>query len=166
MWSLFCLSGYLLLSLYTYFPDDPGFSYLGPSNDVVNSGGPVGAWFSDVFYNLFGFFAYLFPIMLSWSALLVFKRRKPDDTVNINLVLVRWLGFFITLASGCALAALYWSQAYPQLPSGTGGILGNALGHFFRSWAEPLRQQSVPARPVSQRVHAFYRCLLVHRDGL
>ena len=88
MWSLFCLSGYLLLSLYTYHPNDPGFSYLGPTHEVVNSGGPVGAWFSDVFFNLFGVFAYLFPIMLSWSALLVFKRRNPDDTVNINLVLI------------------------------------------------------------------------------
>ena len=132
MWILFCLSGYLLLSLYTYFPDDPGFSYLGPTSDVVNSGGPVGAWFADVFFNLFGFFAYLIPIMLSWSALLVFKRRNPDDTVNINLVLVRWLGFFLTLASGCALATLY-SQPHTGLPSGTGGILGNALGHFFEA---------------------------------
>jgi len=131
MWSLFCLSGYLLLSLYSYHPDDPGFSYLGTSDQVVNSGGPAGAWFADVFFNLFGHFAYLFPIMLSWSAVLVFRRRKPDDTVNLNLVLVRWLGFFITLASGCALAAFYLTPSASPLPSGPGGILGNSLAHLF-----------------------------------
>ncbi len=133
MWSLFCLSGYLLLSLFTYSAQDPGWSYTGPSVHVLNSGGPVGAWFSDVFLYLFGFFAYLFPIMLSWSAVLVFRRRNPDDSINLNLVLVRWLGFFITLASGCALAALHASQLGQGLPTGTGGVLGGSLGGYFEA---------------------------------
>lgn len=133
MWSLFCLSGYLLLSLFTYSPQDPGWSYTGPNSVVVNSGGPAGAWFSDVFLYLFGYFAYLFPVMLSWSAVLVFRRRNPDDTVNINLVLVRWLGFFITLASGCALANLHTGHLAGVLPTGTGGVLGDSLGSFFEA---------------------------------
>ncbi len=133
MWSLFCLSGYLLLSLFTYSAQDPGWSYTGPTVHVLNSGGPVGAWFADVFLYLFGFFAYLFPIMLSWSAVLVFRRRNPDDSINLNLVLVRWLGFFITLASGCALAALHASQLGAQLPTGTGGVLGGSLGGYFEA---------------------------------
>ena len=133
MWSLFCLSGYLLLSLFTYSPQDPGWSYTGPNPVVVNSGGPAGAWFADVFLYLFGYFSYLFPVMLSWSAVLVFRRRNPDDTVNINLVLVRWLGFFITLASGSALANLYTGHLAGVLPTGTGGVLGDALGSFFEA---------------------------------
>ncbi len=133
MWILFCLSGYLLLSLFSYSPLDPGWSYTGPAMRVVNSGGPAGAWFADVFLYLFGVFAYLFPIMLSWSAVLVFRRRNPDDTVNLNLVLVRWLGFFITLASGCALAALHTSHLATTLPTGTGGALGNFLGGHFEA---------------------------------
>jgi len=133
MWSLFCLSGYLLLSLFTYSPQDPGWSYTGPTMNVLNSGGPAGAWFADVFYYLFGLFAYLFPVMLSWNAVLIFRRRNPDDTVNLNLVLVRWLGFFVTLASGCALAALHASQLGADLPTGTGGVLGGSLGSYFET---------------------------------
>jgi DNA segregation ATPase FtsK/SpoIIIE, S-DNA-T family len=133
MWSLFCLSGYLLLSLFTYSAQDPGWSYTGPTVHVLNSGGPVGAWFADVFLYLFGFFAYLFPIMLSWSAVLVFRRRNPDDSINLNLVLVRWLGFFVTLASGCALSALHASQLGVDLPTGTGGVLGGSLGTYFEA---------------------------------
>ncbi|MEW8200459.1 MAG: DNA translocase FtsK 4TM domain-containing protein, partial [Candidatus Thiodiazotropha endolucinida] len=95
--------------------------------------GPAGAWFADVFLYLFGIFAYLFPIMLSWSAVLVFRRRNPDDSVNLNLVLVRWLGFFITLASGCALAALHTNHLALTLPTGTGGALGNFLGGHFEA---------------------------------
>ncbi|MES9946049.1 MAG: cell division protein FtsK [gamma proteobacterium symbiont of Ctena orbiculata] len=133
MWSLFCLSGYLLLSLFSYSPLDPGWSYTGPAVSVLNSGGPAGAWFADVFLYLFGIFAYLFPVMLSWSAVLVFRRRNPDDSVNLNLVLVRWLGFFITLASGCALAALHTSNLAVTLPTGTGGALGSFLGGHFEA---------------------------------
>jgi S-DNA-T family DNA segregation ATPase FtsK/SpoIIIE len=133
MWSLFCLSGYLLLSLFSYSPLDPGWSYTGSESNVINSGGPAGAWFADVFFYLFGIFAYLFPIMLSWSAVLVFRRRNPDDSVNINLVLVRWVGFFITLASGCALATLHTSHLINTLPTGTGGALGTMLGNYFEA---------------------------------
>ncbi|MES9940165.1 MAG: DNA translocase FtsK 4TM domain-containing protein [Candidatus Thiodiazotropha sp. 6PLUC2] len=133
MWSLFCLSGYLLLSLFSYSPLDPGWSYTGSESKVINSGGPAGAWFADVFLYLFGIFAYLFPIMLSWSAVLVFRRRNPDDSVNMNLVLVRWLGFFITLASGCALAALHTNHLVNHLPTGTGGALGTLLGGHFEA---------------------------------
>jgi len=131
MWSLFCLSGYLLLSLVTYSDQDPGWSYTGPAVKVLNSGGPAGAWFADVFLYLFGLFAYLFPVMISWSAVLVFRRRNPDDSVNLNLVLVRWLGFFVTLASGCALAALHANQLGSEFPTGTGGVLGSSLGSYF-----------------------------------
>ncbi|MEJ2403154.1 MAG: DNA translocase FtsK 4TM domain-containing protein [Candidatus Thiodiazotropha sp.] len=133
MWSLFCLSGYLLLSLISYSAQDPGWSYTGPAHPVHNSGGPAGAWFADVFLYLFGVFAYLFPVMLSWSAVLVFRRRNPDDTVNINLLLVRWLGFFVTLASGCALATLHTSHLGGGLPTGTGGALGTTLSQYFES---------------------------------
>jgi DNA segregation ATPase FtsK/SpoIIIE, S-DNA-T family len=133
MWSLFCLSGYLLLSLISYSAQDPGWSYTGPAHQVHNSGGPAGAWFADVFLYLFGVFAYLFPVMLSWSAVLVFRRRNPDDTVNINLLLVRWLGFFVTLASGCALATLHTSHLGGGLPTGTGGALGTTLSQYFES---------------------------------
>jgi len=133
LWTLFCLSGYLLLSLFTYSPNDPGWSYTGPSYRVSNSGGPAGAWFADVFLYLFGYFAYLVPIMLSWSAVLVFRRRNPDDSVNLNLLLARWFGFFVTLASGCALATLHTGHLGVGLPTGTGGVLGNSLGGLFEA---------------------------------
>ena len=41
MWSLFCLSGYLLLSLFTYSAQDPGWSYTGPSVHVMTPSSPV-----------------------------------------------------------------------------------------------------------------------------
>ena len=71
MWLLFGCAFYLVLSLASYYPDDPGWSYTGLAESVHNAGGRAGAWFADVFLYLFGLLAYLFPVMLAWSAVLV-----------------------------------------------------------------------------------------------
>jgi len=131
MWLLFFFSLYLLISLASYSPNDPSWSYSGSGDMVRNAGGKAGAWFSDVFLYLFGVFAYLFPVMVAWSAVLVFRRRNPDDSVNVHLVALRWFGFLITLASGTALAALHFSELKIVLPLGSGGVLGQTLGAFL-----------------------------------
>ncbi len=120
---------YFILSLVTYSPGDPGWSFTGPREQVLNAGGPVGAWLADVFLYLFGFFAYLFPVMVAWNGWLMVKETRPDDSVNIHLIAFRWLGFFITLASGGALAAMHVSSFQVPLPAGagSGGILGNFI---------------------------------------
>jgi S-DNA-T family DNA segregation ATPase FtsK/SpoIIIE len=59
---------YLLLSLVTFAAGDPGWSYTGTQREVSNAGGPVGAWIADVFLNLFGFLAYLLPLMVPGAA--------------------------------------------------------------------------------------------------
>ncbi len=126
---LVAVASYFLVSLLSYSPDDPGWSFTGQREYVQNSGGPVGAWLADVFLYLFGFLAYLFPIMVGWSGWLIIKERTTDDAVNIHLIAFRWLGFLITLSSGCALAAMYVSQFSVTMPvgAGSGGILGAFL---------------------------------------
>jgi len=126
---LVAIASYFLISLLAYSPDDPGWSFTGQREHVQNSGGPVGAWLADVFLYLFGFLAYLFPIMVGWSGWLIIKERTPEDAVNIHLIALRWLGFLITLGSGCALAAMYVSQFNVAMPvgAGSGGILGAFL---------------------------------------
>ncbi len=126
---LVAIASYFLISLLAYSPDDPGWSFTGQREHVQNSGGPVGAWLADVFLYLFGFLAYLFPIMVGWSGWLIIKERTPEDAVNIHLIALRWLGFLITLGSGCALAAMYVSQFNAAMPvgAGSGGILGAFL---------------------------------------
>jgi S-DNA-T family DNA segregation ATPase FtsK/SpoIIIE len=127
---LFAIGAYLLLSLATFSAGDPGWSYTGTHTEVSNAGGPVGAWIADVFLNLFGFLAYLLPLMVAWSGWLIYKERNPDDTLNLHVLALRWGGFLVTLVAGCALAALHISQFSVPLPSGSGGILGSSLmGH-------------------------------------
>ena len=83
---LLAVAAYFLLSLANYSPEDPGWSYTGSRDQVENAGGPMGAWFADVLLNLFGLFAYLFPLMIGWSGWLLFKERNPDTQSSSSRV--------------------------------------------------------------------------------
>jgi S-DNA-T family DNA segregation ATPase FtsK/SpoIIIE len=77
--ALFVLSAvalYMLLSLATYDSLDPGWSFSGNSERISNSGGFVGAWFSSLFLSFFGYFAYLFPVLVAYAGWLVFRGRS------------------------------------------------------------------------------------------
>ncbi|VAX09014.1 DNA translocase FtsK [hydrothermal vent metagenome] len=126
---LSAVSLYFLLSLATYSPGDPGWSFTGQREQVLNSGGPVGAWLADVFLYLFGFLAYLFPVMVAWSGWLIVKESSQDDRVNIHLIALRWVGFLITICAGDALADMHVARFQIALPvgAGPGGILGNFI---------------------------------------
>ncbi len=124
---LLAVSAYLLLSLLTFSPQDPGWSYTGEHKQVMNAGGPVGAWFADVFLNLFGFFAYIFPLMLAWSSWVVLYQGNPDEPLDLTIINLRALGFVLTLACGSTLSSLHVSTFDIPFPTGTGGILGTFL---------------------------------------
>ncbi len=124
---LLAVSAYLLLSLLTFSPQDPGWSYTGEHKQVMNAGGPVGAWFADVFLNLFGFFAYIFPFMLAWISWAILYQGNPDELLDLTLVNLRGLGFVLTLACGSTLSSLHVAAFDIPFPTGTGGILGTFL---------------------------------------
>lgn len=122
---LLAVSAYLLLSLLSFSPQDPGWSYTGAHKQVMNAGGPVGAWFADVFLNLFGFFAYIFPLMLAWSSWTILYQSNPDGPLNLTIINLRALGFVLTLACGSTLSSMHVADFDIPLPTGTGGILGS-----------------------------------------
>jgi S-DNA-T family DNA segregation ATPase FtsK/SpoIIIE len=130
MWTLMCVALYLVLSLASYAPEDPGWSYVGETAQVTNAGGPTGAWFADVTLYLFGFFAYLLPLMLGFSAWVVFRGREEEAKPRAWMLAVRWIGFLATLAAGCGYATMHFAELGSGLPNGTGG----GLGHLVSDW--------------------------------
>ncbi len=124
---LLAVSAYLLLSLLTFSPQDPGWSYTGAHKQVINAGGPVGAWFADVFLNLFGFFAYIFPLMLAWSSWTILYQSNPEGPLDLTIINLRALGFVLTLACGSTLSSMHVADFDIPFPTGTGGILGAFL---------------------------------------
>ena len=124
------LALYLLISLISYSPNDPGWSHSGMSGRVANMGGRAGAWFSDVFLYMFGLMAYLFPFMVAYGAWMLYREKAEADVDGSQAMqlTLRGLGFALTMGAGAGLAYLHFQNGTP-LPLNSGGILGDAVGH-------------------------------------
>jgi len=121
---------YFLLALGSYSPNDPGWSSSGlDTGRVTNLGGPAGAWFADVLLTLFGYLAYLFPLMVAYTGWLLFQERRSEAPFDWRAFSLCSAGFLLTLAAGCGLASLHGIGAAPALPVDGGGVLGRLVGH-------------------------------------
>ena len=121
---------YLLLCLITYRISDPGWSHsAGQPGNINNAGGVAGALFADVFLYLFGLMAYLFPIMVVYSGLLLFQGRNLTGGFNTKQFALRAAGFLLILGAGAGLATMHVQQPGLAVPLNPGGILGDLTGN-------------------------------------
>ncbi len=119
---------YLLISLWTYSATDPSWSHLGSSDAVVNTGGRVGAWLSDVLFNLFGYVAFLFPLMIGFSGWRIYQHRKDPTPPGLRHRLLMTASFIAAMIGACGLAGLHFAQSKTGMPFASGGWLGNGVG--------------------------------------
>ncbi len=118
---------YLLASLFTYSANDPGWSQTGSVvAPVHNMGGRVGAWIADVLLQLFGYVAFVLPVVLAaitWIALFGLNREdRGDNDLAPALRLVGIVGFLIA-ATGFLHLRLFTGDV-----GNAGGILGRLVG--------------------------------------
>ncbi len=120
---------FFLISLVTFSLEDGGWTHSGTGQPIRNAGGEVGAWLSDFFLSLFGLTAYLFPFMIAYHGVLVYRGRRAEGQVSI--LALRWAGFLATIVSGAGLLALHWPRLRLPMPESTGGVLGQEVGDFL-----------------------------------
>jgi len=118
------LALYLLLALGSYSPLDPGWSRTGQTDTVLNTVGRSGAWLADILLLLFGYLAWLIPLLLVWKAVTIFRERKAPLHLTWELVGLRAAGIVLTLFSATALASMHFSS---ELLGSAGGLLGRGL---------------------------------------
>lgn len=121
------LALYLLIALWTYAPSDPAWSYRGPSEQVTNAGGRVGAVLADVLFNLFGYVAYLFPVMIAVLGWKLYVHRKDPLPASTRQRILVGTGFTLALLGACGLASLHFAPG-EGVPFASGGWLGTAVG--------------------------------------
>ncbi len=128
LYLLVAIAVYLLISLWTYHAADPGWSHSGASSRVENLGGRAGAWLADVLLHLFGYVAFLFPLLTAVAAARVFLNRKNDAPRDARVTALVSSGFVLTVLGAGGLASLHFSTN-GDLPFTSGGVLGNFVGH-------------------------------------
>ena len=121
---------YFFLALVSYDAADPSWTQSGLSGqkDINNLGGPTGALISDVFFFLFGYLAYLFPVMVAFTGLLIYRDRQKEHVFDKRGFAIRTAGFVLTILAGCALASMHDLNIASPLPVNAGGALGDILG--------------------------------------
>ncbi len=129
---LMAVAGFLMLALVTYNPADPGWSHSGPAAGLSNAGGVVGAYWADLSLYLFGYLAFLFPVLIGLLATLVYRWQRRDGEVHWGVIGVRVFGFVLTLLAGAALARLHIEPVAGTVPLSSGGVLGNLVGDQIR----------------------------------
>ena len=115
------LALYLMISLLTHHGADPGWSRDAAPDQVRNLGGRVGAWISDLFLFLFGYMAYLAPVLVALIGLRVLRERA--DPAGIPEWSIRAGGLALVVLSGCILLRLQSRGGLPQ----PGGVVGDVL---------------------------------------
>ncbi|MGZ8159298.1 MAG: DNA translocase FtsK, partial [Methylobacter sp.] len=118
---------FFLISLITFSNEDAGWTHSGSVQTVSNACGVFGAWIADFMLSCFGLVAYLFPVIIFWQGYLIYTQGRQGREKTI--IVLQWIGSIATIVSGSALLNLYLLRIGIELPSNTGGILGQETGN-------------------------------------
>lgn len=131
---LMALGVLLFLALVSYHRTDPSWSYATSATHVLNVTGRVGAFVSDVLLYVFGYSAYLFPVLVCYGAWVSFRDRAEQSSLKTMAVRVfRVFGFFVLLLTLAGLVAIH-THISGDLPFQAGGIVGVSIAGMMSQW--------------------------------
>ena len=121
---------FLILCLYSFHPQDPSFNLYQPvPSQIHNLGGLVGAYLSDILWQVFGCTSFLFPLVLLITGISIFANRQVEPKG------ARWVGFCLLLISSSALLDILIGEVKIFSYEGiAGGVLGKVLGFFLEKY--------------------------------
>jgi S-DNA-T family DNA segregation ATPase FtsK/SpoIIIE len=126
LWGTASVALILLIALFSYHPDDPGWSSSGSGGSVRNLIGPTGAWLADVLLSLAGYVAYVLPIMVFLMGLVLYRGKIQGDVLQIAPAW-RAVALLCAALALMALAALHLGAKAAWVPQGSGGIGGQMI---------------------------------------
>jgi len=122
--------GFLILCLYSFHPQDPSFNlYQSVPAKIHNLGGLIGAYLSDILWQVFGCSSFLLPIALLVRGISIFANRNPEHRG------LRWIGFGLLVISCATLLNIFIGEVRLFSYEGTaGGVLGRVVGSFLERY--------------------------------
>jgi len=121
---------FLILCLYSFHPQDPSFNLYQPvPSQIHNLGGLIGAYLSDILWQVFGCTSFLFPLVLLITGISIFANRTVEPKG------ARWVGFCLLLISSSALLDILIGEVKIFSYEGiAGGALGGILAAFLERY--------------------------------
>ncbi|MBB6055535.1 DNA translocase FtsK [Tolumonas osonensis] len=115
---------FMVLSLFTYHPSDPGWSQTAWGGKVHNAAGSAGAWLADLMFFVFGVFAYLIPVLLVALGWAVFWKPYRLLEVDYFALGLRIIGFIALFLSMSAMGSMNFTDIHNF---SSGGLIGDML---------------------------------------
>ena len=131
MFAWLFLASFISLALFSYDAADPAWSFIGSVNSISNGAGRTGAWMADALYTLFGYLAWLVPLMILLKSVRVFRYRYIAWHWQPALVFIRTTGVILALSAGAALTSLHYHFLDANMPASSGGVIGTLLIEQF-----------------------------------
>ncbi|MBV1908137.1 MAG: DNA translocase FtsK 4TM domain-containing protein [Kangiellaceae bacterium] len=135
---LIAIAIFLMISLWSFSPNDPGWTVATGNNDIENASGLAGAWIASRFLHLFGYLAFLFPFSVIYSGILLFKDRRTSLPNSWAFWSFRLFGLLFTLLLGSAISSLHFVEPSSDFGYMAGGILGRLIGDLLLGWFNPV----------------------------
>src|SRR5512134_1304400 len=137
LWGTASVALILLVALFSYAPEDPGWSSSGSGGSVQNLVGPTGAWLADVLLSLAGYVAYVLPVMVFLMGLVLYRGRIEGDVLQIAPAW-RALALLLSALALMALCALHVGAEARWVPQGSGGIGGAMIADVLKTVLNPV----------------------------
>jgi S-DNA-T family DNA segregation ATPase FtsK/SpoIIIE len=123
--SLLAFAVLLALSLFSYNPDDASFNnQFSEPQKTTNLAGVAGSYLSDLFFQIFGLPAFLWPFVLAFFTLKLF--RSPESSFRA-VKAASWTGLFLAVTGSLSLGLGKVSVLGAHFDSG--GALGRLIAH-------------------------------------
>jgi S-DNA-T family DNA segregation ATPase FtsK/SpoIIIE len=125
---------YFTVALYGYNRADPAWSHSASGALVGNPGGTLGAYLSDLLFDLFGFSAWwwvLFMLQRVWAG---YHELRPGSIFDKRALWISVAGFAVLLLASSALEAIRLYTLEVVLPDKHGGMLGTLIGDALTAW--------------------------------
>lgn len=117
----------MFMALRSYQTVDGGLTHPVAAAHILNSAGKVGAYFSDIAFWCFGYFAYALPISLCIFAWMLTKYQQDSWLFDRSELILRGMGLVLILMGGCGLCSLEPSILAIDKYHNSGGIIGSFM---------------------------------------
>ncbi len=128
------LALYLVMILGGYSSADPGWSHAAAPNHIMNPGGRIGAWLSDLLLYLFGLSAWWLVVFLIFAIFWGYHRLDTFiPTVSgrdRRPFLIALTGFVLLMIGSCGIEAMRFYSLKTLLPLAPGGMFGHEIGRL------------------------------------
>ena len=126
----------LSISLFTFWPNDPGFNSVpGPGVKIHNQAGLIGAYLAGLFVDVFGLGAFFWILLFLYLVVILFRP-------GFKLKWWNWLGLIFLYLSFLTWLEFPWFKHFSCFQISGGGFLGKTLFkliyQYLRLWGATL----------------------------